>query len=296
MTAHLLDDSFDVSRLQRDLAAVERRTWIPQPGIHHRGEWTGLSLVSAGGREDTAAPFGVSREEFKPTPLLEVTPYLREVLDALPCPKLTVRLLRLPPGGRIIEHADLDVSVRSGGMRLHLPIVTHDDVDFRLGGVRQRWAPGQLWYGDFSLPHSVENRSPITRVHLVIDVACTEALLSWFPTDVVARWREDGIALVAPAALSVSAEQLKRYACRFVVPAGVLGDDSTAGAVTLEGDTLVATLDGMPPFALEPLADGGLAITGLPPGFRLNCDFDGEQMVAATLMMGTDAVPVELRR
>lgn len=293
MGAIRLRAGFEVERLREDLARVEQRTWIPQPGMDHHGEWTGLSLISAGGHENTAAPFGVSLESFRPTPLLALTPYLAGIIESLPCPKLTVRLLRLPPGGRILEHHDEDVTIQSGAMRLHLPIVTHEDVDFRLGGERQRWQPGELWYGDFSLKHSVENRSPIIRVHLVIDVAATDEFLAWFPADVVAQWRAQGISCVpAPAKGQVD---LSRYVCRFVVPEGALGDVSTPGEVTLEGGQLVATLEGMPPFALEPLEDGGLAITGLPPGFRLDCAFEGERMVKAMLVMGAETVPVELR-
>ena len=51
-----------------------------------------------------------------------------------------------------------------------MPIITHNDVIFLINNQRVYWTPGNIYYGDFSFPHSVINNSNINRIHLVIDV------------------------------------------------------------------------------------------------------------------------------
>jgi hypothetical protein len=54
-------------------------------------------------------------------------------------------------------------------VRIHSPVVTNRDVDFRLNGRRVDMAPGSAWYLRLADPHSVANRGATSRVHLVID-------------------------------------------------------------------------------------------------------------------------------
>jgi hypothetical protein len=56
-------------------------------------------------------------------------------------------------------------------VRIHVPVVTNDGVDFRLNGVRCAMPAGSAWYLRLSDPHSVANRGAADRVHLVIDAA-----------------------------------------------------------------------------------------------------------------------------
>lgn len=65
-------------------------------------------------------------------------------------------------------------------MRLHIPVVTNPAVDFRLNGVRCVMAAGTCWYLRLSDPHSVSNRGPADRVHLVIDAAVNGWLTDLF--------------------------------------------------------------------------------------------------------------------
>ena len=87
---------------------------------------------------------------------------------------LTARVLR--PGSIIKEHRDPDLAVEEGCVRLHVPIATNPDVDFRLAGARVEMAPGSAWYLRLTLPHSVANRGTTARVHLVIDARVDEWL------------------------------------------------------------------------------------------------------------------------
>lgn len=295
--AILLPRSFDVQRLQQDLAAVSDVPQVPQPGEYHAGEWTGVSLHSQGGRADSAQPWAPGREEYRETELMQRTPYLRQVLETLPCPKTVVRLLTLPPGGVIQEHRDDDVSFQTGALRLHAPIVTHPDVEFHLGGQRMGWKAGELWFGDFSQTHSVRNRSNVTRVHLVIDVLVTEELLDLFPPEYVAHQRARGIAFPRPR-LRLPEEALRTFVCDFVLPPGVLDpnvDHPLDGSVRLHERELTVFINDQAMFALEPISDRELAIRGLPEGFFIRCEKQGGRITQATLIAGGESVALPLR-
>jgi len=208
--------SFDPESLARDLECLKRVQRLRQPGSYHDGEWVGISLRSAGGK-DSARPSLPSRAPFRDCAVLRGTPYFRKVLRTLEVPKLCVRLLFLPPGGVIREHADDIFGFWHGLLRLHLPIVTHRDVRFIIGGRHCDMAPGELWYGDFSRKHSVVNESPVTRVHMVIDVLVNEFMLDLFPAGFVERHIGEAITQYRPP-LAVRGRELQRYACDFAVP------------------------------------------------------------------------------
>jgi hypothetical protein len=82
--------------------------------------------------------------------------------------------MRLAPGSVIKEHHDNDLSFELGMVRIHIPVVTNDDVDFRLNGVRCVMAAGSSWYLRLSDTHSVANRGASDRVRLVIDAAVND--------------------------------------------------------------------------------------------------------------------------
>lgn len=182
-----LDRNFDVARLQADLKIAER---VGQRHMHftknHDGGWSGIALVSIEGKADAdSLRYGSGR--YLPTPVLANCPYFSEILDQFQCPKHQVRLLRLEAGKKILEHRDRVLTWPLGFVRLHIPIVTHDEVYFYLDRQRVHMRPGELWYCDFSRPHSVENRGPIARVHLVMDLELNAWLRRLFPPE---SWRE----------------------------------------------------------------------------------------------------------
>ena len=90
-------------------------------------------------------------------------------LRAFASPLLAVRFLRLGPGGRIKEHADLNLGFEDGEVRIHVPVTTDAEVAFYLDGRRIDMGAGEAWYLDLNLRHSVVNRGSTERVHLVID-------------------------------------------------------------------------------------------------------------------------------
>ena len=114
--------------------------------------------------------------EFADTPFLEQTTYFPHVFSALRCPVQAARLMKLSAGSCIREHMDLDLDAEQGTARLHIPVQTNDDVDFRLNGTRVVLREGECWYLRLSDPHAVDNRGQSDRVHLVIDTLVNDWL------------------------------------------------------------------------------------------------------------------------
>ena len=281
-----LSPRFDVERLQADLAVLEQRPWPPErPFImrtpflartmtYHDGKWRGLALRSQGGDPERTDPGGPGLDAFADTELLALAPAMREVVDSLDCEKRSVRLLLLPPGAEVHAHTDPYHGFRYGQLRLHVPVRTHPDVLMRFGDEAFHWPAGELWYADFGRPHAVENRSQVTRVHLVIDALVTPSLLRLFPEEVVAAEDVTGI-LLHRTAVATTPEELGRYACDFRMPAALVQglletDDGSVpgelgGQVRMDGGRLVLGIEGTPLFALEPVGEHRFHLCGWTP-------------------------------
>src|SRR5260221_224192 len=80
---------------------------------------------------------------------------------------------------------------------------------------------GELWYGDFSCFHSVENRSDITRYHLVMDVGVNDFVLSLFPPDFAKHAKLRPLKIYEPA-LKLSRAELQSYECEFDIPPTIM--------------------------------------------------------------------------
>ena len=167
-----LNLTFDSRLLQRDLDRLQSDYWIEHfVKQNYDGDWSVLALR---GPANATHPVMMiysdpTCTEFANTPYLDACPYFRAVLESFRCPLQAVRLMKLSSGSRIKEHTDHDLSVENGTARLHIPIVTNDDVDFRLNGTRVLLNEGECWYLRLCDPHSVENNGKSDRIHLVID-------------------------------------------------------------------------------------------------------------------------------
>jgi hypothetical protein len=163
---------FDPVQLERDLATATRSGWIGHfLRQNYVGEWDVLPLRVPTGARRPAAMVLVNpmTEHFEDAPVLAACPYFRDVLRAFETTLRAVRLLRLAPGSMIKEHADPFIGIEEGLVRLHVPLITNSDVDFRLNGTRLEMAPGTAWYFAADDLHSVSNDGATDRVHLVID-------------------------------------------------------------------------------------------------------------------------------
>lgn len=79
-----------------------------------------------------------------------------------------VLLAKLLAGGTIEEHVDFGYSLL-GVHRIHVPIVTNDDVLFHVGGESKNMRAGEFWEIDNSQKHAVDNNSKEDRIHLIVD-------------------------------------------------------------------------------------------------------------------------------
>lgn len=161
---------FDIAALAAEVAAIPTSNWVPHFNTAtYEGEWSGLALRSLGGSTTQLYPGATAEEPFIDTDLLNVSPACRQALAQFRCPVLAARLLALAPGAVIKEHRDLRLGWEDGEVRVHVPVLTADDVEFFLDGAPVTMRAGEAWYLNLSLPHRAANRSNERRVHLVVD-------------------------------------------------------------------------------------------------------------------------------
>jgi quercetin dioxygenase-like cupin family protein len=159
---------FDIDRLQAELEQVAASEWLPHFNTAaYENKWSCLALRSVGGKADHILP--LTNANFLDTPILKRCAYFQEVLDHFQCEKTSVRLMSLEPGGIIKEHNDVGTSFEDGLARLHIPLITDPQVNFCIDGEVVHFTRGDTWYLNASCMHSVENRSNIARIHLMLD-------------------------------------------------------------------------------------------------------------------------------
>ena len=296
-----LPRSYDPELLVRDLQVLSDVPTAPQPGPYHKGEWTGIALYSMGGRE-SVFPSSPGMDRYQETERVKQTPYIRQLLNELECPKEVVRILFLPPGGHIKDHFDFHTSFQFGLVRLHIPILTDPGVAFVIDGERMNWKAGELWYGDFSRVHSVKNDSQIVRVHIVIDVQINEWLLSQFPEDFVARRRAEGISMTRES-MPASEAELRKFVCDFRIPGEfmpmfVIGKSlftltkGGVASVRLVEGKLTVMVNNESGFLLERISDNTFSIAGLPPGITL--EFREENHLIRDVALNMKGLPKDL--
>jgi quercetin dioxygenase-like cupin family protein len=161
---------FDVSLLQADLQHVLSQAWVPHFNSNgYEGQWNALSLYgNHGDPKDVTVPLEWS-EQVSETPLLKECAYFQEVIRSFQFPLLAVRLMRLEAGAAIKPHRDHELGYEDGQFRLHIPIVTNDEVYFILDGERLLMQAGSCWYTNVNFTHEVANKGSEDRIHLVID-------------------------------------------------------------------------------------------------------------------------------
>lgn len=141
----------------------------------------GLALRSPQGNTRNLVVPAHAHADFADTELLNRCPAVREVLSVFQCPVGSVRFLKLAPGSKIREHRDSELTIESGQMRIHVPIVTNPQVLFFLDADRVEMQSGECWYLNFSLPHWIENHGETDRIHLVIDCEINDWLQGLLP-------------------------------------------------------------------------------------------------------------------
>jgi hypothetical protein len=172
-TARRLVPLHDAESLARDVARFGEEWWQRHAGPYHDGGWEAIALWAPRGDAFEQRSFGGA---FAATPALATCPAVRAVLDGFPCERNRVRLMRLRPGARILRHSDPLHTIDPRLVRVHVPIVTNDDVHFLVADRRVLMRPGETWHIDVRFPHAVHNAGATARVHLVMDFVRNDAL------------------------------------------------------------------------------------------------------------------------
>lgn len=183
---------FNPVQLKADLDLIQPGEWVDHFNQSiYEGNWSGVALRSVGGKPMQLYPDPTATASFAGTEILARCSYYQDVLATFQCPLTSVRLLRLQAGSSILPHRDYRLGYEDGEVRLHVPVVTSADVAFFLDGDRIPMGEGECWYVNVNLPHWVDNRSVVDRVHLVIDCVVNDWLAACFGAEAPAAAGQD---------------------------------------------------------------------------------------------------------
>jgi hypothetical protein len=125
-------------------------------------------------------------EEYQKTPNYNLFILASIVEKEMKCRVKNLMFYAMLPGGDIPPHRDMVGNVGFGGLRLHVPIITNDKVNFIVDSKKVNMGVGELWALDTSYMHSVTNFGPTNRIHLVMDVIVNEWVENLLPPK---NWR-----------------------------------------------------------------------------------------------------------
>lgn len=160
-----------IAAIQQEVRQLADTGWKAHLNARdYQGEWTVLPLRSPGGSVGNIAPelMGMGGG-FEDTALMAFCPSIKLLLNKLDCEILSARLLNLKKGSVIKPHRDRELSFEQGEARLHFPIFTNPDVAFFVADDKIDMLPGDCWYINANLMHSVTNHGHTDRIHLVVD-------------------------------------------------------------------------------------------------------------------------------
>jgi hypothetical protein len=113
-------------------------------------------------------------------PILARLPALRRCIEHLiDAPRMRCLLARLPPGATIAPHRDDGAPYFDQTLRVHVPLVTNDQVFMMCADRQYTMQPGEVWVLDNSAVHAVWNAHPArARTHLICDYLPSPELLT----------------------------------------------------------------------------------------------------------------------
>jgi Aspartyl/Asparaginyl beta-hydroxylase len=113
-------------------------------------------------------------------PALQYLPYVREIIGTLiPAAPLRCLLARLPAGATVAPHIDEIAPYFSKSLRLHVPVITHEQAWMLAGSSVYVMREGEVWVLNNSAPHGVWNEHvSLARTHLICDFMPTPELLA----------------------------------------------------------------------------------------------------------------------
>jgi len=170
MNALQLPFKFDASLILRDINQFKKEDYydIYNPSVALETLWSKHLIEPIGGPDRPP--------EFLPNEALRRSPYLLSILDTFKCNKETFRIHTLEAGATIKPHRDIGYSFEQGLIRIHIPVVTNDQVRLAVNGERINMRAGECWYCNFNDVHEVANNSDEPRTHLILDCVVND----WF--------------------------------------------------------------------------------------------------------------------
>jgi hypothetical protein len=162
---------FDENKMAQEVNKLLNEHWVPHFNTAgYKGNWNSISLYAPGGKATNIHALQNEPAALKATPALQNAVYLKEVLSHFKAPFVSVRLLRLEAGAFIKPHRDHELGYEDGCFRIHIPVDTHNKIEFLLDNELVTMLPGECWYTNVNYVHSVANNGTSDRIHLVIDL------------------------------------------------------------------------------------------------------------------------------
>jgi Flp pilus assembly protein TadD len=164
-----LNDSLDVEPLRRKVALIPPETWATSDRnrlfkVHSHTQ--SVALVHFEDYRHERPEYHDAWENFRE----ELAPIVDYIADYYDDNGFVVRALlaKLSANGEIPLHTDAGFSLMNSH-RIHLPVVTNDEVTFSVGGKTAQLRAGEMWEINNATAHGVRNRGGDDRVHLIID-------------------------------------------------------------------------------------------------------------------------------
>lgn len=176
MNALQLPFTFDVNKIQQELAQFTKADYydIYNPSVTLETLWSKHLITPIGGPDQAPT--------FVPNEALQQCPYLLSIYETFKCQKETFRIHTLEAGASIKPHRDIGYSLEHGKIRIHIPIVTNEQVQLLLNNERVHMKAGECWYCNFHITHEVHNHSDFPRTHLIMDCIVNDWFLNIFKT------------------------------------------------------------------------------------------------------------------
>lgn len=175
---------FDVEQMVQEVSQFEENSWQPHPSKHPGN--SALPLISYRGLDNDNFS-GTMRE----TPHLQKCEYIRQVSSNFGEVLGRSRLMRLAGGTEVPIHVDA-IYHWHRNVRIHIPVITNDQVIFHCGGKEVNMKAGECWVFDSWRNHKVVNHSNETRIHLVLDTAGSSRFWDTVE-DTLAYYRKNGV-------------------------------------------------------------------------------------------------------
>lgn len=168
---------FDINKMVTEMQSIRQR------GFQY---YDAIPLRAPAHEVDVSIPFPPPASDYADgswtqwmnTNYLKECPYISSIIDLFREHTTVnlVRLLRLAPSAVVKEHTDptLGLHIDKSMIRLTIPILVNDKVEFYLNNKLVPMRAGECWYLNLTEPHRVINEGTEERINLTIDLIPNE--------------------------------------------------------------------------------------------------------------------------